>query len=141
MAEFENGHCTGCGVRVRRWGHRPYCWRKVSMALDFYPTKKQIQWCSALAHPFAVPRAQETHVLPDRLPRGRHQSSGVSGRRVANVEPAFVQAAGASLVGMEMQRPAFVDASLLAMRGRACGTLTYSAALAGSRWQRSAPDA
>jgi hypothetical protein len=45
MAEFENGHCTGCGVRVRRWGHRPYCWRKVSMALDFYPTKKQIQWC------------------------------------------------------------------------------------------------
>lgn len=29
MAEFECGYCTGCGVRVRRWGHRPYCWREV----------------------------------------------------------------------------------------------------------------
>lgn len=45
MAEYENGHCTGCGVRVRRWGHRPYCWRKVSMGLSIYPTKKHIEWC------------------------------------------------------------------------------------------------
>ncbi len=29
MAEFENGYCTGCGYKVRRWGHRPYCWRVV----------------------------------------------------------------------------------------------------------------
>lgn len=29
MAEFENGYCTGCGYKVKRWGHRPYCWRMV----------------------------------------------------------------------------------------------------------------
>jgi len=38
MAEFEYGYCTGCGVKVRRWGHRPYCWRKVTMLLDIYPS-------------------------------------------------------------------------------------------------------
>ena len=34
MAEFEQGYCTGCGYKVRRWGHRPYCWRKVTMMVD-----------------------------------------------------------------------------------------------------------
>lgn len=27
MAEFEKGYCTGCGVYVAWWGHRPFCWR------------------------------------------------------------------------------------------------------------------
>lgn len=38
MAEFERGYCTGCGIKARRWGHRPYCWRKVTMMLDIEPS-------------------------------------------------------------------------------------------------------
>jgi predicted amidophosphoribosyltransferase len=40
MAEFENGYCTGCGYKVRRWGHRPFCWRRVTMMLDVDPSHK-----------------------------------------------------------------------------------------------------
>lgn len=29
MAEFENGYCTGCGMKTRHFGHRAYCWRVV----------------------------------------------------------------------------------------------------------------
>lgn len=42
MAEFENGYCTGCGIRARRWGHRPYCWRKATMMLNVPATKPVI---------------------------------------------------------------------------------------------------
>ncbi len=45
MAEFENGYCTGCGVKVRRWGHRPYCWRQVTMMLGIDPNHKVIGKC------------------------------------------------------------------------------------------------
>ena len=44
MAEFEQGYCTGCGYKVRRlWGHRPFCWRKVTMMLDVDATHKRRQ--------------------------------------------------------------------------------------------------
>lgn len=49
MAEFENGYCTGCGVRARRWGHRPYCWRQVTMMMavgeSCHATKPRIARC------------------------------------------------------------------------------------------------
>jgi len=43
MAEFENGYCTGCGVEVRRWGHRPFCWRVMTMKHNLEPTKERIE--------------------------------------------------------------------------------------------------
>lgn len=43
MAEFENGYCTGCGYKVLRWGHRPYCWRKVTMMMDIDSTSLRVQ--------------------------------------------------------------------------------------------------
>jgi hypothetical protein len=45
MAEFENGYCTGCGYKARRWGHRPYCWRKATMMLDVPATTERVQKC------------------------------------------------------------------------------------------------
>lgn len=43
MAEFERGYCTGCGYLVGRWGHRPYCWRKVTMMMDIDSTSRHVQ--------------------------------------------------------------------------------------------------
>lgn len=45
MAEFEGGYCTGCGIKARRWGHRPYCWRRTTMMLGVYATKEQKERC------------------------------------------------------------------------------------------------
>lgn len=45
MAEFEEGYCTGCGVKVKKWGHRPYCWRLVTMMLDIEPSVQVINRC------------------------------------------------------------------------------------------------
>lgn len=45
MAEFENGYCTGCGVKVLKWGHRPYCWRLVAAISWADPTHEFKQRC------------------------------------------------------------------------------------------------
>jgi hypothetical protein len=50
MAEFESGYCTGCGVKARRWGHRPYCWRKVSMMLGMFASRHPIDMCRREMH-------------------------------------------------------------------------------------------
>ena len=42
MAEFENGYCTGCGYKVKLWGHRPFCWRVMTMKFDLEVTKEQV---------------------------------------------------------------------------------------------------
>ena len=44
MAEFENNHCTGCGYH-KRWGHRPFCWRKINQAAGVYLGSKNIRKC------------------------------------------------------------------------------------------------
>ena len=44
MAEHENGHCTGCGYHYRR-GHRPYCWRKVTMMVGADASMKNVRRC------------------------------------------------------------------------------------------------
>jgi len=49
MAEFENNYCTGCGYKVKKWGHRPYCWR-VAGCLNptYYPSRDIIKRCIKL---------------------------------------------------------------------------------------------
>ena len=50
MAEFEQGYCTGCGYKVRRWGHRPYCWRKITMMLDVDATSSHARQSLIATH-------------------------------------------------------------------------------------------
>ena len=45
MAEFEKGHCTGCGYLSRKWGHRPYCWRVVTCLVDADTNLKNVRRC------------------------------------------------------------------------------------------------
>lgn len=55
MAEFESGYCTGCGVKARVWGHRPYCWRDIgnmSGAGKRYMNEQRIQSCLRKMHRF-----------------------------------------------------------------------------------------
>ena len=42
MAEREKGYCTGCGYKS---GHRPYCWRVVTMSMGIDATHKRIRKC------------------------------------------------------------------------------------------------